>query len=119
MSFILSICPLVNITITASSGLSDNDIDKMVADAEAHEEEDTKRRDAIVPRQKMILPDQIGGFLPEHLYAAFFHGARRHPQHVKSDLCLATIGQCHRPAQMDRWLPWQDILAVLADLTQL
>jgi len=42
-----------NITITASSGLSDNDIEKMVADAEAHEEEDTKRRDAIEARNQL------------------------------------------------------------------
>jgi molecular chaperone DnaK len=33
------------ITITASSGLSDTDIEQMVRDAEAHTEEDTRRRE--------------------------------------------------------------------------
>jgi molecular chaperone DnaK len=35
------------ITITASSGLSENEIDQMVKDAETHEEEDKKKREAI------------------------------------------------------------------------
>ena len=55
-------------------------------------------------RQQMVLPHQVGGFLPEHLNAAFFHGARRHPQHAKSDLRLTAIRQRQRPAQMNRWL---------------
>ncbi len=42
-----------NITITASSGLSESDIDKMVQDAEAHEEEDKDRRDAIEARNQL------------------------------------------------------------------
>jgi molecular chaperone DnaK len=41
------------ITITASSGLSDADIDKMVSDAEAHEQEDKDRREAIEARNKL------------------------------------------------------------------
>ena len=35
------------ITITASSGLGENEIDQMVKDAEMHEEEDKKRREAV------------------------------------------------------------------------
>jgi molecular chaperone DnaK len=42
-----------SITITASSGLSDKDIESMVADAEAHEEEDKKRREAIEARNQL------------------------------------------------------------------
>ncbi|WP_428267310.1 molecular chaperone DnaK [Haliangium sp.] len=41
------------ITITASSGLSDADINRMVEDAEAHEEEDKKRREAIDARNQL------------------------------------------------------------------
>ena len=41
------------ITITASSGLSESEIDKMVADAEAHEEEDKSRREAIEARNQL------------------------------------------------------------------
>ncbi|MEF2247274.1 molecular chaperone DnaK [Paenibacillus sp. IITD108] len=36
-----------NITITSSSGLSDEEIDKMMKDAELHAEEDRKRRDLV------------------------------------------------------------------------
>jgi molecular chaperone DnaK len=42
-----------NITITASSGLSEADIDKMVAEAEAHESEDKDRREAIEARNQL------------------------------------------------------------------
>ncbi|GAB4566521.1 MAG: molecular chaperone DnaK [Haliangiales bacterium] len=42
-----------NITITASSGLSDDDIKKMVDDAEAHEEEDKKRREGIDAKNQL------------------------------------------------------------------
>ena len=42
-----------SITITASSGLSDKDIESMVADAEAHEEEDKQRREAIEARNQL------------------------------------------------------------------
>ena len=38
------------ITITASSGLSDDEIQKMVSDAEEHAEEDKQRRDTIATR---------------------------------------------------------------------
>ncbi|NQU41552.1 MAG: Hsp70 family protein, partial [Lentisphaerae bacterium] len=38
------------ITITASSGLEDSDIDKMVKDAEAHAEEDQKKRESVETR---------------------------------------------------------------------
>ncbi len=38
------------ITITASSGLSDTEIDQMVRDAESHEEEDRRRRDQVEAR---------------------------------------------------------------------
>jgi len=42
-----------NITITASSGLSDADVDRMVKDAEAHEAEDQARRESIEARNKL------------------------------------------------------------------
>ena len=41
------------ITITASSGLSDSEIQKMVDDAESHQEEDKARRDAIEARNQL------------------------------------------------------------------
>lgn len=41
------------ITITASSGLSDAEINRMVKDAESHSEEDKKRREAIEERNKL------------------------------------------------------------------
>jgi len=41
------------ITITASSGLSDAEVDRMVSDAEAHESEDQARREAIEARNKL------------------------------------------------------------------
>lgn len=40
------------ITITASSGLSDEDIEKMVKDAEAHAEEDRKKKEAVELRNQ-------------------------------------------------------------------
>ena len=40
------------ITITANSGLSDDEIEKMVADAQAHEAEDRARREAVETRNK-------------------------------------------------------------------
>jgi molecular chaperone DnaK len=40
------------IRIQASGGLSDDDIDKMVKDAEAHAEEDKKRKEAVEARNK-------------------------------------------------------------------
>jgi molecular chaperone DnaK len=53
------------ITITASSGLNEQDIDRMVKDAQAHEEEDKRRRDEIERRNKLdnlcyTLEKQIG-----------------------------------------------------------
>jgi molecular chaperone DnaK len=42
-----------HITITASSGLSEADIQKMVKDAQEHEAEDKKRREAIEARNKL------------------------------------------------------------------
>ena len=39
-----------HITITASSGLSDSEVEKMRKDAEAHAEEDRKRKDLIEAR---------------------------------------------------------------------
>ena len=42
-----------NITITASSGISESDIEKMVSDAESHEEEDKLRREAIEARNQL------------------------------------------------------------------
>jgi molecular chaperone DnaK len=42
-----------NITITASSGISESEIEKMVADAEEHEAEDAERREAIEARNKL------------------------------------------------------------------
>ena len=41
------------ITITASSGLAKDEVDKMVTDAAAHEEEDKKRRDEVERRNKL------------------------------------------------------------------
>jgi molecular chaperone DnaK len=41
------------ITITASSGLSETDIQRMVDDAKAHEEEDTKRRQEVENRNQL------------------------------------------------------------------
>jgi molecular chaperone DnaK len=41
------------ITITASSGLAKDEVDKMVKDAAAHEEEDKKRRDEVERRNKL------------------------------------------------------------------
>src|SRR5690606_27804664 len=41
------------ITITANSGLSDQDIEKMVSDAAAHEEEDKQRREQVERRNKL------------------------------------------------------------------
>jgi len=41
------------ITITASSGLSDGDIDRMVKDAKEHESEDKARREAIDKRNQL------------------------------------------------------------------
>jgi molecular chaperone DnaK len=62
-----------SITITASSGLSDKDIESMVADAEAHEEEDKQRREAIEARNQLDslvystkkLVEENGDKLPE------------------------------------------------------
>jgi molecular chaperone DnaK len=42
-----------NITITASSGLSEKDIDRMVKEAESNEAEDKKRREAIEARNQL------------------------------------------------------------------
>jgi len=42
-----------NITITASSGLSESDIQRMVKDAQEHETEDKKRREAIEAKNKL------------------------------------------------------------------
>jgi molecular chaperone DnaK len=41
-----------HITITASSGLNENEIDKMVKDADAHSQEDKKRREEIELRNQ-------------------------------------------------------------------
>jgi molecular chaperone DnaK len=41
------------ITITASSGLSESDIERMVDDAKAHEEEDNKRRQEVENRNQL------------------------------------------------------------------
>ena len=41
------------ITITASSGLSGDDIDRMVKDAESHEQDDRKRREEVERRNKL------------------------------------------------------------------
>src|SRR5690606_23735095 len=40
------------ITITANSGLSDEDINRMVEEAKSHEEEDKRRRDQVELRNK-------------------------------------------------------------------
>jgi molecular chaperone DnaK len=42
-----------HITITASSGLTDNDIDRMKTEAEAHEDEDKQKKAAIEARNKL------------------------------------------------------------------
>jgi len=41
------------ITITASSGLSEDDVNRMVKDAEAHESEDKRRREEVERRNKL------------------------------------------------------------------
>ena len=41
------------ITISASSGLSEDDIERMVDDAKAHEDEDNKRREAVEKRNQL------------------------------------------------------------------
>ncbi len=41
------------ITITSSSGLSEEEIDKMIKDAEAHSGEDTKRKETIEARNRL------------------------------------------------------------------
>ncbi len=56
-----------NIEITSSSGLSDDEVEKMKADAEAHAEEDKKRRELIDTRnQADSLVFQIRKQLEEH-----------------------------------------------------
>ncbi|MEE8574264.1 MAG: molecular chaperone DnaK, partial [Thermodesulfobacteriota bacterium] len=42
-----------NITITASSGLSDDEVDQMVKDAEGHADEDKKRRESIETKNQL------------------------------------------------------------------
>ena len=42
-----------NITITASSGLADEDIDRMVSDAETHSQEDKERRKKVEARNQL------------------------------------------------------------------
>jgi len=42
-----------NITITASSGLTDEDIERMKKEAEAHEEDDLRKRETIEARNKL------------------------------------------------------------------
>ena len=62
-----------NITITASSGLSDADIENMVSEAESHEAEDKQRREAIEARNQLDsmlyntrkLVEENGDKLPE------------------------------------------------------
>jgi molecular chaperone DnaK len=41
------------ITITASSGLSESDIERMVKDAESHSDEDKKRRETVEARNRL------------------------------------------------------------------
>jgi molecular chaperone DnaK len=42
-----------NIKITSSSGLSDNDIDRMVSEAQSHESDDARRRQEVETRNKL------------------------------------------------------------------
>ncbi len=66
------------VTITASSGLSETDIDQMVEDAKEHEEEDTRRREAVENRnalEAMVLQtekliEENGDKLPEEAKTA-------------------------------------------------
>ena len=56
-----------HITITSSSGLSEADIQKMVKDAQEHETEDKKRREAIEARNKLeALTFQVQKHLDEN-----------------------------------------------------
>jgi len=56
-----------NITISGSSGLSDEEIDKMVKEAEAHKEEDRKRKEGVEARnQADALVHQTEKTLAEH-----------------------------------------------------
>ncbi len=55
------------ITVEASSGLSEGEIDKLVKDAEAHEAEDAKRREVIEQRNNLDnLAYQVEKTLTEH-----------------------------------------------------
>jgi molecular chaperone DnaK len=56
-----------HITITASSGLSEAEIQRMVKDAQEHEAEDKKRREAIEARNKLeALTFQVQKYLDEN-----------------------------------------------------
>jgi len=56
-----------NITISGSSGLSDEEIDKMVKEAEAHKEEDARRKEVVEARnQADALIHQTEKTLAEH-----------------------------------------------------
>jgi molecular chaperone DnaK len=56
-----------SIRITAASGLSDDEIEKMVKDAEMHAEEDKKRRELVdTKNQAEALVDQTEKTLKEH-----------------------------------------------------
>ena len=64
-----------NITITASSGLSDTEVDKMREEAEAHAEEDKKQKDLVEARnnadnmayQAWKTLEELGDKVPENL----------------------------------------------------
>jgi molecular chaperone DnaK len=67
------------ITITGSSGLSDEEVSQMVKDAEAHSEEDRQRREAIQLRNDAeAMTYQADAVLTEH--------GERIPDEIKSDL---------------------------------
>jgi molecular chaperone DnaK len=56
-----------SITIKASSGLSDDDIDNLVKEAKQHEEEDSKKKELIDSRNKLeSLVYSVGKSLKEH-----------------------------------------------------
>src|SRR5207253_10482879 len=67
------------ITIQASSGLSKDEIDRMVRDAEAHADADRQRREAVEERNRA---DNLA-YAAEKLIAESGH---KLPSHVKQDL---------------------------------
>ena len=83
-----------SITITASSGLSDEDIDRMMKDAEQHKAEDDKRKEAIeVRNQGDALVYQVDKSL-EELGDKVQAGEKESIEKAKEELKSALAGDC-------------------------